>query len=296
MRICLAILAAVFLVGCNTHTHTHTAHMAKSGAHSGADSARLAGVLAQQEDAAKARYKARHPQETLEFFGIAPGMTVVEALPGGGWYSKILLPYLGEDGRLVGIDYSQEMWPLFGFFPPDAIEKKKTWVTDWTEEANGWRGEGDATVSAAKFGEMPARLTGKADAVLFIRALHNLNRFEDDGGYLSVALADARRVLKSGGIVGVVQHRAPAGAPTGSVSGSRGYLKQDDVIAFMENAGFEFEGSSEINANPKDNPGVEDVVWRLPPTLFTSREDEELREKMNSIGESDRMTLKFRKP
>ena len=51
----------------------------------------LAGALAAQPEETQQRYGARHPQETLEFFGITPGMTVVEALPGGGWYTKILM-------------------------------------------------------------------------------------------------------------------------------------------------------------------------------------------------------------
>ena len=76
----------------------------------------LAAVLAEQPDTVKARFEYRHPQQTLEFFGIAPGMTVVEALPGGGWYTKVLLPYVGPKGRLIGVDYAPDMWPLFGFF------------------------------------------------------------------------------------------------------------------------------------------------------------------------------------
>src|SRR5512134_710260 len=83
---------------------------------SGADSERLAAVLAAQPPEVQARYQWRHPRETLEFFGIAPGMTVVEALPGGGWYTKILLPYLGPQGSYIGADYAADMWPLFGFF------------------------------------------------------------------------------------------------------------------------------------------------------------------------------------
>ncbi len=291
MKACLAILATVFLLGCSHH---ESAVINDTSAR--VDSAKLEMVLAGQEEAMQARYAARHPQETLAFFGITPGMTVVEALPGGGWYSKILLPYLGSDGKLVGVDYPQQMWPLFGFFSAEAIEEKKTWVADWTKQANDWRATGDAPVTAFKFGSMPASMNGQADAVLFIRALHNLNRFETDGGFLSAALADAMRVLKPGGTVGIVQHRVDADAPAESATGARGYLRQADVIAFMKKAGFEYVGASEINANPKDQPAANEVVWRLPPTLFTSREDENLRKQMESIGESDRMTLKFRKP
>jgi len=99
-------------------------------------------VLAAQDDAAKARYTYRHPKETLRFFGVEPGMTVAEILPGGGWYTKILLPYLGENGKVIGVDYSLAMWPEFGGFADAAfLEDKKTWPKTWTQTANGWRGD-----------------------------------------------------------------------------------------------------------------------------------------------------------
>ena len=232
-----------------------------------ADSERLAAALAAQPDEVKARYEWRHPQETLEFFGVAPGMTVVEALPGGGWYSKILLPYLGADGKLIGADYALDMFPLFGFFSAERLEQKKTWVQDWTAEAQGWRGDDSAEVSAFVLGSMPDALKGTADAVLLIRALHNLHRFESQGGFLTAAVQNAYDVLKPGGIVGVVQHRAPEAMSDEWADGSKGYLKQSRVIEVMTAAGFELVAESDINANPADQPGEEDYVWRLPPTL-----------------------------
>lgn len=253
-------------------------------------------VLDAQPDPVKARYAHRHPQETLEFFGIEPGMTVVEALPGGGWYTKVLLAILGPDGRVIGVDYARDMWPLFGFLTDEQIKAKETWVEDWTAEAEGWRDENSAGVSAFVFGSLPAELEGTADAVLFIRALHNLNRFESQGQYLSTALDDAYRALKPGGVLGVVQHEAMVEKSDEWADGSRGYLKRDFVIARLEEAGFEYEAATEINANPNDRPDDADVVWRLPPTLFTSRENPELRAEMEAIGESNRMTLRFRKP
>jgi predicted methyltransferase len=262
----------------------------------GADSEKLASVLAAQPEEAQARYAHRHPQETLEFFGIAPGMTVVEALPGGGWYSRVLLPYLGPDGRLIGADYSLKMYPLFGFFSEEQLKEKETWVQDFTAKARGWAGEDGAAVSAFVFGSMPDRMKDQADAVLFVRALHNLARFESDGGFLTQALKDAYDALKPGGIVGVVQHQAREDMPDDWADGSNGYLKDDFVIKKMEEAGFVFAGRSDINFNDKDRPMETDVVWRLPPTLATSRDDPELRAQMQAIGESNRMTLKFRKP
>ena len=253
-------------------------------------------ILANQPEEAQARYQFRNPAETIEFFGIEPGMTVVEALPGGGWYTRILLPYLGEDGKVIGADYSKDMYPLFGFFDEEFLASKETWVEDWPEQAQAWRDTDSATVDAFALGSLPEDMAGTADAVLFIRALHNLARFESEGAHLSNALADAYTVLKPGGIVGIVQHEARPDMPDDWADGSRGYLKQDFVIQQMENAGFEFVAASEINANPKDQPTTEDVVWRLPPSYATSGDDEELRARMEAIGESNRMTLKFRKP
>lgn len=262
----------------------------------GADSQRLATVLAAQPAEIQARYVWRHPQETLEFFGIAPGMTVVEALPGGGWYTKVLLPYLGPEGRLIGADYAVDMYALFGFFNEKQLKERESWVEQFTADATGWAGDDGAAVSAFVFGALPEEMKGQADAVLFIRALHNLARFEQEGGFLSAALQNTYDVLKPGGIVGVVQHAAPDAMSDEWASGDHGYLKQDFVVKRMEAAGFEFLGASDINRNDKDQPGTEDIVWRLPPTLATSRENAELKAQMEAIGESNRMTLKFRKP
>lgn len=260
--------------------------------------AKLDKVLNAQDEAVKARYTYRHPKETLEFFGIEPGMTVVEGLPGGGWYSKILIDYLGPDGKLIGANYPYSIFPLFGFFGEEQLEDLKTWEADWPEDARGWGGEHAASVSAFSLGTMPESLDGTADAVLMIRALHNLNRFEQagEGPFLSDALRDIHDALKPGGVLGVVQHEAPADSPDEWANGSAGYLKKDALIARIEKAGFEFVAESDINANPKDQPTTDDIVWRLPPSLATSREDEALRAEMEAIGESNRMTLKFRKP
>jgi predicted methyltransferase len=261
----------------------------------GADSARLASVLADQPEEVQARYVFRHPQETLEFFGIAPGMTVVEALPGGGWYTKILLPYLGQDGAVIGADYSLKMYPLFGFFSEERLKEKETGVTDWTAEANEWSSDEGAGVSAFVFGALPEEMKGTADAVLFIRALHNLARFEKEGGFLTDALNNAHELLKPGGMVGVVQHMARDEMPDEWAGGQNGYLKKQFLIDRMDAAGFEFVAGSDVNMNDKDQPADSDIVWRLPPAFATSRDNPELKAEMEAIGESNRMTLKFRK-
>lgn len=260
------------------------------------DAERLAQILQSQPAEVQARYVWRHPQETLQFFGVVPEMNVVEALPGEGWYTKILLPYLGQDGALIGANYSADMYAKFGIFPPEFMEAQKTWTTTWVADANTWCTEDCAVVSAFVFGDLPDAFKGTAQAVLFIRALHNLARFNADGGYLNTALKNAYDILEPGGIVGIVQHQAPEDSSAEFADGSHGYLKKSDVIKFMEAAGFEFVAESPINENPKDQPGPDDIVWRLPPSLATSKDNPELAAQMNAIGESNRMTLKFRKP
>jgi predicted methyltransferase len=263
-----------------------------------ADSDKLAALLAAQPDEVKARYEYRHPQETIEFFGIEPGMTVVEGLPGRGWYTKVLLPYLGAEGHLVGANYALDMWPNFPFANEEFMAGMSKWLETWPAEAEAWRGEDGASVAAFWFGSMPEAMAGTADVVFLVRALHNLARFQNEGvgNYLDAALADAFNVLKPGGVLGIVQHHARDDMPDDWANGANGYLKKQFVIDRVTEAGFELVGESDINANPADRPTTDDIVWRLPPSFATSREDPELKAKYEAVGESNRMTLKFRKP
>ncbi|MFT5839063.1 MAG: putative methyltransferase [Flavobacteriales bacterium] len=292
----LFMSASLTFFGCNQSTESKSDVLKPETVVKSVETSALEKVLQAQPEDVIARYDARHPQETLDFFGVKPGMTVMEALPGGGWYTKILMPYLGSEGKVIGTDYAADMFPLFGFFSPERLEAKKTWVTTWTTEAQSWKKEGSADIGAFQFGSMPETMANSADAVVFIRALHNVARFENEGGYLTKALNDAFRVLKPGGILGVVQHKAPETMTDEWASGARGYLKQTFVIAKMQEVGFEFVASSDINNNPKDQPDAEDIVWRLAPSLSTSREDPKLKEEIQAIGESNRMTLTFKKP
>lgn len=258
--------------------------------------AKLAAILEAQPDEVKARYGARNPAETLAFFGIEPGMKVAEALPGGGWYSKILLPYLGEDGALVGAHYPDELWPLFGFGEEWAATRIEG-TANWPNQAAEWGIEGSAKIKSYQLTKMPEGASDKLDAVLFIRALHNLNRFStDETDYIGDTLAETYRVLKPGGIVGVVQHRAPDENSDEWADGSNGYLKEAALITAFEAAGFELVDSSDLNANPADVPSEEEFVWRLPPVLVGTEEGTPERAAYEAVGESNRMTLKFRKP
>ena len=291
----LAAAAALAVSACAKKAEAPAAETKPAEVAAPTASERLDAVLAAMPDDEKARYAARHPKEMLEFFGVAPGMTVVEVLPGGGWWTKILLPYVGSKGKVVGASYSPAMWAKFGEYAPDP-EKQKAWPTTWPTEAAAWCEDDCAKIDAFAYGAAPENLKGTVDAVLMFRALHHFSRLDDEGGFYGAALKETFDLLKPGGVVGVEQHRAPVANSDAWADGENGYLKQAAVIARFEAAGFEFVGSSEMNANPKDQPTEKDFVWRLPPTYATSGKDPALKAQMEAIGESDRMTLLFRKP
>ncbi len=255
----------------------------------------LAAVLEAQPEKIKARYKARNPSKTLAFFEVKQGDVVIEALPGRGWYSGILYPYLGEKGQLIGAHTPRAVFERIGW-KEERIQKVMKRYENWTQTI--------ADASIAKGGkidqynmtEMPDRFAGVADKVLFVRALHGLSRFNSVAGYRDTVIAEAFRSLKPGGIVGVVQHHAPEEASDKWADGNNGYLKKSDVIRAFEKAGFKFLEARNFNANPKDRPTESDFVWRLAPTFRGSEPDTEKRRKYEEIGESNRMTLKFVKP
>ena len=292
MKTYLLALISLLIMACQQGSN----NAADSVGDADPSSDRLAAALAAQPAEVQARYRYRHPQETLEFFGIKPGMTVVEGLPGRGWYTKVLLPYLGAEGRVIGANYSLKMYPLFSFATEEFMARQRAWLTDWAVGAEEWRGEDGASLDAFHFGAMPDEHVGVADAVFFVRVLHNLARFESEGDFLTVALADAHAVLKPGGSFGVVQHHARDNMSDTFSDGSHGYLKKSFVISAAEHAGFEFVAELDVNANPADQPGDEDIVWRLPPSFFTSADNPELKAEYEAVGESNRMTLKFKKP
>jgi predicted methyltransferase len=294
----IVLLLALPLVACQpaTESQTDSADEKPAATAPAKEDARLVRVLDAQPEEVKARYQYRHPKETLEFFGIETGMTVVEGLPGRGWYTRILLPYLGKGGHLIGATYAMDMWPNFAFANAEFLKMQSTWATDWPVGAEEWRDEDSATVVAFNFGSMPEALAGTADVVFLARVLHNLANFEEEGGFLTEALADSYSLLKPGGVLGIVQHQAHDDMSDEFADGSHGYLKKSFVIAAAQKAGFEFVAESDINENPNDQPSEDDVVWRLPPSFGTSQDNPELKAEMAAIGESNRMTLKFRKP
>ena len=251
-------------------------------------------AIASRDVDQRSRDRYRHPFETLAFLRVKPGLTVAEGLPGGGWYTRILADYLGGGGTLYGVTYAHRMWPMFSFATEEWIARRRAATAEFPELVAGFTDNGIEALGFT-FESVPAEAEGTVDRVLLIRALHNLSRFEEEAGTLTAALEAIDLMLTDDGLIGVVQHRAPESVSDASARGHRGYLKQSAVIDRFESAGFELVETSEINANPGDDPGEEAVVWRLPPSLRGSDDDPARREKMLAIGESDRMTLLFRK-
>lgn len=231
----------------------------------------------------RARDVWRRPKETLEFFGVEPSMTVVEIWPGGGWYAKILAPYLKSGG---GVYYAAHVNPAASERAAAAVDRFKT-------EFSSADLYGDVRITALGAGDIaPA---GTADVVLTFRNVHNWM----SNGAAADNFNSFYAALKPGGVLGVVEHRASEDAD--EKDGSSGYVKTSTVMALAEAAGFEFVAASEINANPKDTKDHPFGVWTLPPVRRSSvaagQEDPNFdRAGYDAIGESDRMTLKFVKP
>jgi len=230
----------------------------------------------------KQRDQYRHPQETLEFFGIKPGMTVVEIAPGGGWYTEILSPLLGPQGKLYAAHFDPNSEVEYYRNGRAKFERKMDVESDVY---------GNVEITTFQPPEMfdiaPA---GSADAVVTFRNVHNWLR---GGREATVESFKAMyKALKPGGVLGVVEHRLPASQEQDEKASS-GYMHQQFVIDVAQDAGFKLVASSEINANPKDTANHPKGVWTLPPSLRLGEQD---RDKYLEIGESDRMTLKFVKP
>jgi predicted methyltransferase len=230
-----------------------------------------------RRDGDRARDRFRHPAETLEFFKIDPGMTVVDLSPGGGWYTRVLVPYLGENGTYIALNPD-----------PSSNERMKDYLGGLREKfpakAQDWNLEG-AKVEAYNTNELTDERHGTVDRVLIFRWLHNLHRF----GFLHSELNSMHALLAEGGMLGIVQHRAKPWAPAAYTDGNKGYLRQQDVIGLVEAHGFELVATSEINANACDSADHPSGVWEMPPSLRTKRDE------LKANGESDRMTLLFRK-
>jgi predicted methyltransferase len=228
----------------------------------------------------RARDQHRHPAETLAFFHVGPHMKVGEYSPGGGWYSRLLGHYLGGEGQLVGL-YNN---PLTATSDPARQQRLRDAAAGFGAEVAGYTGLPADRFSGLTL-DKAAEQKGTFDRILVIRAMHNIMR----AGIADTEIRAMRELLKDDGLIGIVQHRAHADAPWSYANGTRGYVKQQDIIDFMRLQGFELVASSEVNANPMDTADHPEGVWEMPPTLATKRDD------LKGKGESDRMTLLFKK-
>jgi predicted methyltransferase len=264
-------------------------HHGGSGAHQMHDAAMFMKMHGEQVSAAinhpsraedAKRDMHRHPAEVLAFFHVSPRMKVGEYAPGGGWYSRLLGHYLGGEGQLVGIFAN----PLTATADPARQQRIRDQAAGFGKEVAGYTG-----LPAEKFSgitlESPGDHKGTFDRILVIRAMHSPMR----AGTADTEMRAMRDLLKDDGMIGVVQHRAKADALWSYANGSKGYLREADFIDFMRINGFELVAKSEINANPMDTASHPEGVWEMPPTLATKRED------LKDKGESDRMTLLFKK-
>jgi predicted methyltransferase len=226
----------------------------------------------------KDRDAARHPVETLVFFGLKPTQTVLEIGPGSGWYTELLAPFLANHGKLIvaGPDAAAPA----GKMSTVAGHRLDLFLAKSPELFGKVGRVGITTADTLAFG--PA---GSVDLVLAIREMHDWQRDGDLDKYLAAVHA----VLKPGGTLGVVAHRAVPGTK-GEDTAKSGYLAEQWVIDRVTAAGFKLAGKSEINANPKDTKDYPQGVWTLPPAY---REGDKDKAKYTAIGESDRMTLEF---
>lgn len=274
--------AAACLLGCVLGGRVARPTMA-ANADGDPDGALLARVIggAHRAPEARARDAARHPFETLRFFGIRPDMLVVEVAPGAGWYTEILAPYLRERGRLYAAHYART----------DGIAYRRR----SRERFDARLASDPALFDRVVVGEQPGAghgfhgiaPPGGADMVLTFRNLHNWMK----AGHLDESLRAFHAVLRRGGVLGITEHRAAPGTSMGAMIES-GYVTEAFVIERTRAAGFVLEARSEINANPKDTKDHPHGVWSLPPSLRGKEVD---RDRFLAIGESDRMTLRFRR-
>ena len=224
----------------------------------------------------RARDAHRHPAESLSFWGLKPGATIVEISPGGGYWTEILAPYAkATRGRYIAA-VSANGTPNFKAKFADAAVYGPIETVVFSKTTN-------------------LGTPGSADFVLTARNLHNFISQDN----LDKVMADAYAVLKPGGVLAVEEHRADP-KPMAEKAGN-GYVSEAYAIAAAERAGFKLEERSEINANPKDTKDHPFGVWTLPPSRYTTMGNQSVdpnfdRTKYDAIGERDRMTLRFRKP
>jgi len=281
----VAALAASIGAGALAQGTAATSQRASSAATPAPDPALSAAVAAPHRSAAdRARDTWRHPGQTLAFWGVKPGVTVLEISPGGGWWTEILAPYAAKTGgRYIATGA-----------PTD------------TEQGRASRKAFEAKFSDPRYGKIEvvpfggqSRGLGAPNSVDVAFTARNIHNWMGQPGRVDAVFQDLYAVLKPGGTLGVKDHRANPGQM--KPGASDGYVSEEYVIQAAQKAGFVLDARSEINANPKDTKDHPFGVWTLPPTRRSAPGGQPAnpsfdRTRYDAIGESDRMTLRFRKP
>ncbi len=249
------------------------------GAHDGVNKAALAKALdaGHRSSSNVARDKYRHPEGTINFFNISQDMVVGEIWPGGaGFYAEILAPYLKDKGSYHPITRDLA---TAGRYAKGVMRLKEKFAA---HESYGPYAPVDISKEVPDIG-----MKGQFDMILTFRNVHNWSM----GKYDSPFIKAMNTALKMGGKVGVVDHRLD-GNPNEAEEIRGGYMATSYIVKLFEAHGFKLAGSSEVNANAKDDKEHPKGVWTLPPSLSNGDVD---RAKYLAIGESDRMTLLFEK-
>lgn len=279
-------LAAVLAAGCASMNREAAGDAEKAPVADKAGAALDAAIAGAWRDPKNTvRDEFRHPRETLDFFGVRQDQTVLEITPGAsGWYSEILAPYLRERGTYIAamVDPMAANPGRSRDFHQDALNGLKTRLAGHPAQFD--------RAQIALFDVKAPRFAapGTVDTVLTFRNVHNWI----GGGRAEVYFKAFHEALKPGGTLGVVDHRGKPGTDAETLAKS-GYITEETVIALATGAGFVLDARSEVNANPKDDTDHPNGVWTLPPTNRHEPKDAEL---FRPVGESDRMTLRFRKP
>ena len=249
----------------------------------------MSGDHRSEENIDRNRY--RHPVGTLTFLGLEDGMTVMEIWPGGGWYTEVLAPVMRHHGQFIVAAYDVDVpdQPQYRYGLQKTLLEKFSSRPDVYDQ-----------VALVPFSPPDSDSLGEADSIDLVLTFRNTHGWVG-GGEAQMIFIEFARVLKPGGILGVVQHRAKQGTDPAKTS-ETGYLSEQAVIELARGAGLYLEARSEVNANPADSRDYEGGVWSLPPSLRLCRDvenEDEITaciEQYKAIGESDRMTLRFRKP
>ena len=295
--VCTLSLALTACASSASRTGTASAADAEAAAYAAADAAADAAAAAADEatlrmsidsadrsDANRSRDMYRHPEQTLQFFQVSPHSHVLEITPGAGWYTEILVPYLSRNGSYTAALVDPATVPAGG--SRDFQTKQKVTFEKFLA------GKTSDFKAVNQIGFNPAAPNFESvkgfDTILTFRNVHNWVAADTAQLYFDAFY----KALKSGGVLGVADHRAKPGTDLETMKKS-GYLTEALVIGYATKAGFVLDGQSEINANAKDDTQHPNGVWTLPPT---NRHDAKDDATYKAIGESDRMTLRFRKP